>query len=429
LYLCRRLRLTKLNKRKIINDPVYGFITLPNDFIFDIVQHRYVQRLRYIKQVSMTHLVYPGALHTRFHHALGAMHLMSLALDTLESKGIEINPEEKEAAMAAILLHDVGHGPFSHSLESTIVEGVSHELISELLMDDLDRQFNGRLQLAKAIFNNQYHKKFLHQLVSSQLDTDRMDYLNRDSFFTGVSEGVISFDRIIKMFNVVNNELVVEQKGIYSVEKFLIARRLMYWQVYLHKTVLSAEGMLIQILKRAKEVYQNGGNLPVSPSLEHFLFNQLDRQHFVIDPSHLQHFANLDDVDILAAIKSWTVNPDPVLSDLCSRLINRNLYHTELVDAVPDVTFIHDLKSLAKSQMEISDELMDYYIWTQEVVNSAYNQDHEPIQILMKDGSVQDISKASDLSNVEVLSNKVKKYAVTFPKELLKVMDLNNIID
>lgn len=418
-----------MNKRKIINDPVYGFITLPNDFIFDIVQHRYVQRLRYIKQVSMTHLVYPGALHTRFHHALGAMHLMSLALDTLESKGIEINPEEKEAAMAAILLHDVGHGPFSHSLESTIVEGVSHELISELLMDDLDRQFNGRLQLAKAIFNNQYHKKFLHQLVSSQLDTDRMDYLNRDSFFTGVSEGVISFDRIIKMFNVVNNELVVEQKGIYSVEKFLIARRLMYWQVYLHKTVLSAEGMLIQILKRAKEVYQNGGNLPVSPSLEHFLCNQLDRQHFVIDPSHLQHFANLDDVDILAAIKSWTVNPDPVLSDLCSRLINRNLYHTELVDAVPDVTFIHDLKSLAKSQMEISDELMDYYIWTQEVVNSAYNQDHEPIQILMKDGSVQDISKASDLSNVEVLSNKVKKYAVTFPKELLKVMDLNNIID
>src|SRR5690606_1547232 len=283
--------------------PVYGFITLPNDFIFDIVQHRYVQRLRYIKQVSMTHLVYPGALHTRFHHALGAMHLMSLALDTLESTGIDINPEEKEAAMAAILLHDVGHGPFSHSLESTIVEGVSHELISELLMDELDRQFNGRLQLAKAIFNNQYHKKFLHQLVSSQLDTDRMDYLNRDSFFTGVSEGVISFDRIIKMFNVVNNELVVEQKGIYSVEKFLIARRLMYWQVYLHKTVLSAEGMLIQILKRAKEVYQNGGNLPVSPSLEHFLFNQLDRQHFVIDPSHLQHFANLDDVDILAAIK------------------------------------------------------------------------------------------------------------------------------
>lgn len=408
---------------------MYGFITIPNDFIFDIVQHRYVQRLRYIKQVSMTHLVYPGALHTRFHHALGAMHLMSLALDTLESKGIEITLEEKEAAMAAILLHDVGHGPFSHSLESTIVEGVSHELISELLIDELDRQFNGRLQLAKAIFNNQYHKKFLHQLVSSQLDTDRMDYLNRDSFFTGVSEGVISFDRIIKMFNVVNNELVVEQKGIYSVEKFLIARRLMYWQVYLHKTVLSAEGMLIQVLKRAKELCQNGGTLPASASLEHFLRNKLDKQHFVNAPSHLQHFANLDDVDILAAIKSWTVNPDPVLSDLCSRLINRNLYHTELVDAVPDVTFIHELKSLAKSHMVISDELMDYFVWTQEVVNSAYNQDHEPIQILMKDGSVQDISKASDLSNVEVLSNKVKKYAITFPKELLGIMDLNNIIN
>ncbi len=416
-----------MNKRKIINDPVYGFITIPSDFIFDIVQHRYVQRLRYIKQVSMTHLVYPGALHTRFHHALGAMHLMGLALDTLQSKDISITPEEREAAMIAILLHDVGHGPFSHSLECTLVEEVSHELISSLLMDDLDQQYGGKLQLAKAIFNNQYSKKFLHQLVSSQLDTDRMDYLNRDSFFTGVSEGVISFDRIIKMFNVVDNQLVVEQKGIYSVEKFLIARRLMYWQVYLHKTVLSAEGMLIQILKRAKELYQFGEVLPVSPSLEHFLRHRLNRSHFENEQIHLQMFSNLDDVDILAAIKCWIQSADPVLKDLCGRLMNRNLYHTELMDAEPGAELLGEIRALAKKELMLSDDVIQYYVWAQEVVNSAYDQDHEPIQILMKDGMVQDISKASDLSNVEVLSKKVKKYAITFPKELLKRLELNKI--
>jgi HD superfamily phosphohydrolase len=422
-----RLRYDKLKKIKIIHDPVYGFITIPSDFIFDIVQHRYVQRLRYIKQVSMTHLVYPGALHTRFHHALGAMHLMGLALDTLQSKDISISPEEREAAMIAILLHDVGHGPFSHSLECTLVEEVSHELISSLLMDNLDQQYGGKLQLAKAIFNNQYSKKFLHQLVSSQLDTDRMDYLNRDSFFTGVSEGVISFDRIIKMFNVVDNQLVVEQKGIYSVEKFLIARRLMYWQVYLHKTVLSAEGMLIQILKRAKELYQFGEALPVSPSLEHFLRHRLNRSHFENEQIHLQMFSNLDDVDILAAIKCWMQSADPVLKDLCGRLMNRNLYHTELMDAEPGAELLGEIQALAKKELMLSDDVIQYYVWAQEVVNSAYDQDHEPIQILMKDGMVQDISKASDLSNVEVLSKKVKKYAITFPKELLKRLDLNKI--
>lgn len=374
----------------------------------------------------MTHLVYPGALHTRFQHALGAMHLMGLALDTLQSKGIVITDEERESAMIAILLHDIGHGPFSHSLESTLVEGVSHELISALLMDELDRHFGGRLQMAKAIFNDEYSKTFLHQLVSSQLDTDRMDYLNRDSFFTGVSEGVISFDRIIKMFNVVDNEIVVEQKGIYSVEKFLIARRLMYWQVYLHKAVLSAEGMLIQVLRRAKELYQIGENLPVLPSLEHFLRNKVDRQHFESDRVHLQHFARLDDVDILAAVKTWTLHEDRVLRDLCTRLMSRDLYHTELVDSVPDAQFIDHLNELAKEYLDVGESDLRYFVWTQEIGNSAYEQDHDPIRILMKDGSVLDISKASDLSNVEVLSKKVKKYAVSFPKELLNKLDLIN---
>jgi len=416
----------KLNKRKIINDPVYGFVSIPTDFIFDIVQHKYVQRLRYIKQVSMTHLVYPGALHTRFQHALGAMHLMGLALDTLQAKDVEITPEERESAMIAILLHDIGHGPFSHSLENTLVEGVSHELISVMLMDELDRHFGGRLQMAKAIFNNEYPKTFLHQLVSSQLDTDRMDYLNRDSFFTGVSEGVISFDRIIKMFNVVDNEIVVEQKGIYSVEKFLIARRLMYWQVYLHKAVLSAEGMLIQILRRAKELYQVGENMPVLPSLEHFLRNKLDRYQFESDKVHLQNFARMDDVDILAAIKTWTIHKDPVLSELCNRLVNRDLYHTELMDTAPESYFLDHLKELAKEHLNVGDADISYFVWKQEVVNSAYEQEHDPIRILMKDGSVQDISRASDLSNIEVLSNKVKKYAISFPKELLKKIDLIN---
>lgn len=368
----------------------------------------------------MTHLVYPGALHTRFQHALGAMHLMGLALDTLQAKDIAITPEEREAAMIAILLHDIGHGPFSHSLENTLVEGISHELISALLMDELDHYFGGRLEMAKAIFNNNYSKSFLHQLVSSQLDTDRMDYLNRDSFFTGVSEGVISFDRIIKMFNVVDNKIVVEQKGIYSVEKFLIARRLMYWQVYLHKAVLSAEGMLIQILRRAKNLYQVGENMPVLPSLEHFLRNKLDRHHFEADKMHLHHFARLDDVDILAAIKTWTLHQDPVLRDLCNRLMNRDLYHTELVDSEPETQFIDHLNELAKKHLQVGDADLPYMVWTQEVVNSAYEQDLDPIRILMKDGSVQDISTASDLSNVEVLSKKVKKYAITFPKELLK---------
>ena len=408
-----------MNKRKIINDPVYGFISIPSGFIFDLIQHPYFQRLRYIKQVSMTHLVYPGALHTRFQHALGAMHLMGLSLETLRSKGVEITDDEEEAALAAILLHDIGHGPFSHSLEHTLVEGVSHELLSSLMMNELNELFDGRLDLAIAVFNNRYPKRFLHQLVSGQLDTDRMDYLSRDSFFTGVAEGVISFDRIIKMLNVVGNELVVEQKGIYSIEKFLIARRLMYWQVYLHKTVLGAEQMLLKILRRAKELYSAGVSLFASPSLEHFLRNKVTQQNFTEDARHLVHFSRLDDTDIWTAVKAWAQHSDPILQQLCSRLIARSLYHTELHDVAPSDDAIAQLKAEAMVFFDVDAAAVDYYVWVQAIENSAYEPNNGTIRILMKDGGIQDIAEASDLSNLETLSRKVQKFAVSFPKELV----------
>lgn len=367
----------------------------------------------------MSHLVYPGALHTRFQHALGALHLMALAIDTLRSKQIDISPEEEEAVFIAILLHDVGHGPFSHSLEHTLVEGVSHECLSLLMMDELNRQFGGRLTLAIDIFQNRYPKHFLHQLVSGQLDIDRMDYLNRDSFFTGVSEGVISFDRIIKMLYVVDNELVVEQKGIYSVENFLIARRLMYWQVYLHKTVINAEQMLLNILRRAKALYGIGKTLYASPSLEHFLRNRVTERNFREDVSHLAHFTHLDDTDIWSAIKVWATDSDPILSMLCSRLIARKLYHIELHRLEPDQQHINLLKAQAVRHFGVEPDLSDYFVWTNSIANSAYEPTEGSIKIYMKDGSLQDILDASDLSNLVALSRKVTKFAVSFPKELL----------
>lgn len=408
-----------LNKKKIINDPVYGFISIPSGFIFDLIQHPYFQRLRYIKQVSMTHLVYPGALHTRFQHALGAMHLMTLAIETLRSKDVTITDEEEEAVLVAILLHDIGHGPFSHTLEHTLVEGISHELLSALLMDELNQTFGGRLSLAIDIFNDRYPKRFLHQLVSGQLDIDRMDYLSRDSFFTGVAEGVISFDRIIKMLHVEGNELVVEQKGIYSVEKFLIARRLMYWQVYLHKTVLSAEQMLLKILRRAKELYSRGDTLFATPSLEHFLRNKITRENFTADAQHLVHFTRLDDTDILSAVKTWAFHDDPILNMLCSRLVKRALYHTELHSQEPDPRMIGQLRERAMQRFGVDPSEVDYFVWVQSIENSAYDQRDSNIKILMKDGSIQDIAEASDLSNLGTLSRKVQKFAVSFPKELL----------
>lgn len=346
---------------------------------------------------------------------------MALAIETLRGKDVAISDEEEEAVLAAILLHDIGHGPFSHSLEHTLVEGVSHEWLSTLMMDELNEAVGGRLDLAIMIFNNRHPKKFLYQLVSGQLDIDRMDYLSRDSFFTGVAEGVISFDRIIKMLHVVDNELVIEQKGIYSVEKFLIARRLMYWQVYLHKTVLSAEQMLLKILQRAKALYENGVSLFASPSLEHFLRNKITRQNFTEDVSHLAHFSRLDDTDIWSAVKTWAYHDDHILRMLCSRLIARSLYHTELHGAVPEEQLIADLKSQAVDYFGIDTAEADYYVWVQSIENSAYEPNNSTIKILMKDGSIQDIAEASDLSNLETLSKKVQKFAVSFPKELVGV--------
>jgi HD superfamily phosphohydrolase len=410
-----------LNKKKIINDPVYGFITIPSDLVYDLIQHPYVQRLRYIKQLGMTHLVYPGALHTRFHHALGAMHLMGLALETIKSKGQAISYQEEEAVTVAILLHDIGHGPFSHALEHTIVDGVSHEHISTLLMDNLNREFDGKLGLALEIFNNRYHKKFLYQLVSGQLDLDRMDYLNRDSFFTGVSEGVISFDRIIKMLDVADDQLVVEEKGIYSIEKFLIARRLMYWQVYLHKTVIAAEQMLVKILERAKELTGEGRNLFASPCFSYFLKNSISRDEFKNDPQNIERFTKLDDNDIFTSIKVWVNDEDLILSTLCSHLIGRNLYQVEITNEPPPIEVINDLADKVTDEYEISDDDTSYFVFTDTIKNKAYSVGDGSIKILMKDGSIQDITKASDNSNLESLARTVQKYILCYLKELKNV--------
>ncbi|HEY0667060.1 MAG TPA: HD domain-containing protein [Sphingobacteriaceae bacterium] len=407
-----------MNKKKIINDPVYGFITIPSELIFDLIQHPYFQRLRYIKQLGMTHLVYPGALHTRFHHALGAMHLMSLAIDTLQNKGHEITPEEEEAVTIAILLHDIGHGPFSHALEHTIVEGISHEHISALFMNKLNTEFGGRLQLAMDIFNNRYHKSFLYQLISGQLDLDRMDYLNRDSFFTGVSEGVISFDRIIKMLDVADDQLVVEEKGIYSIEKFLIARRLMYWQVYLHKTVIAAEQMLSKILERAKELAGTGRKLFATPYLSHFLNNSISRDEFMEDPVCFKNFSNLDDHDIFTSIKVWATEDDVILSELCQRFISRNLYKVEITNNPPDADHVDDLVENTMDYFNISEDEASYFVFTDTIKNNAYRVGDGNIKILMKDGSVQDITTASDNSNLEALAKTVKKYILCYIKDI-----------
>ena len=367
----------------------------------------------------MTHLVYPGALHTRFHHAIGALHLMSLAVETLRYKGQIITEAEEEAVSVAILLHDIGHGPFSHALEQLIVEGVWHEDISKLLMTELNKQFNGRLTMAIEIFNGTYSKNFLHQLVSSQLDMDRMDYLNRDSFFTGVSEGVISSDRIIKMLNVVDDHVVVEEKGIYSIEKFLIARRLMYWQVYLHKTVIAAEVQLTKILKRAREVIQNGDELNCTPSLNHFLSNRINSEVFILEDSNLQTFAGLDDTDIMAAVKVWERSKDFVLSKLCRDLIQRNLYHVDITNELPDQGKVDDLIAKVVEMYGISIHEASYFVFTDDVRNNAYKTEDGSILILMKDGSVKDITAASDNSNLQALAKTVKKYILCYPKDLI----------
>ncbi|HLQ99655.1 MAG TPA: HD domain-containing protein [Sphingobacterium sp.] len=407
-----------MNKKKIINDPIYGFVTIPSELVFDLMQHRYFQRLRYIKQVSLTHLVYPGALHTRFQHAIGAMHLMTRALNILSGKGISISEEEREGALAAILLHDIGHGPFSHSLEHTLIEEVSHEMLSSILMDKLNEEFGGKLDLAISIFTDNYPRHFLHKLVSSHLDTDRMDYLIRDSFYTGVSEGVISFDRIIKMLNVVDDDIVVESKGIYSIENFLVARRLMYWQVYFHKAVISAEQMLIKALKRAKYLQLNGKDVFATPALHHFLAHKITEENFLSEEEHLDYFTQLDDMDIMSGIKVWAHHDDQVLSTLCRRLMERNLFRTEIRnEPLPEVE-LKEIEEKVIRHFKIKPEDVHYFVIPHPIQNSAYDTTLDKIKILQKNGDLEDIATASDLSNLESLTKRVQKHTISYPKEL-----------
>ena len=404
------------NKLKIVNDPIYGFVSLPFEIIFDLIEHPYFQRLRRIKQLGLTNLVYPGALHTRFHHASGAMHLMYQAIEVIRAKGHEITEEEAQGATIAILLHDIGHGPYSHALEHSIVNNISHEEISLLFMQRLNKVFHGKLDIAIAIFQNKYKKKFLHQLVSSQLDVDRLDYLKRDSFFTGVSDGVISSERLIKMLNVVNDQLAVEAKGIYSIEKFIIARRLMYWQVYLHKAVLSAENLLVNILKRAKELAEKNTVLFCTPTFKNFLYNNYEQADFIKSPALLDAFAKLDDYDIMTSVKVWTEHKDPVLSMLCKQLVDRRLSHVDMQKNPFKESYVQEIKEQFKKSLNLSDKEVNYVVFTGNVTNEAYRADKIRINILFKDGSVADIAEASDQLSIDVLSRTVKKYYLCYPK-------------
>ena len=406
------------NKLKIINDPVHGFIRIPHEILFDVIEHPYFQRLRRIGQTGLLNLIFPGATHTRFHHALGAMHLMFTALETLRQKGVKITEEEEKGAMLAILMHDIGHGPFSHALENMLMDDWHHEKLSLLLMNKLNEEFGGQLSVAIEMFQGKYHRKFFNQLISSQLDVDRLDYLNRDSFFTGVSEGVISFDRIIKMLDVSGDQLVVEEKGIYSIEKFLIARRLMYWQVYLHKTVIAAEQMLVKILERAKELASVGIKLFATPCLSHFLNYSVTAEDFITDPVHLEMFSKLDDHDIFTSIKVWADHEDLILSTLCKHLIARNLYQVEISNEPPRLEKIDLLVEEGLSCFDINEDDASYFVFTDTIKNNAYSVGDGNINLLMKDGSVLDITLASDNSNLEALAKTVKKYILCYLKEL-----------
>ncbi|HSY77860.1 MAG TPA: HD domain-containing protein [Bacteroidia bacterium] len=406
-------------KRKIINDPIYGFVTIPDGTIYKLIEHPFFQRLRRIQQLGISYLVYPGAIHTRFHHAIGAMHLMQNAIDTLRSKGIEITDEESESAKIAILLHDIGHGPFSHILEHSFVHGVTHEDLSAMIMERLNKEFKGKLTQAIQIFRNQYHKKFLHQLVSSQLDVDRLDYLTRDTFFTGVSEGVIGYDRIIKMLTVAKGNLVVEAKGIYSIEKFIIARRLMYWQVYLHKTVLAGMELLVHILQRAKELANEKVELFCTPAFREFLYNHHTKKDFAKNPNLLDTFAQLDDYDVLSCIKVWMNHKDFVLSVLCKWLINRHLYTIKIQKIPYTKKQVEDLQKIAKKKYNISAKEMKYFVFSDEVVNDVYNSHAVHINILAPDGTITDFTKASDNLNASVLDKVTRKYFVCYPKGMV----------
>jgi HD superfamily phosphohydrolase len=398
--------------RKIINDPVHGFITIDHPLLLDIIAHPYYQRLRRIYQMAFAHLVYPGAVHTRLHHSLGAYHLMCWALNELKSKGFPVSENEELGAKIAILLHDVGHGPFSHALEQQLIRNIDHETISLLIMNKLNDEFNGNLQTAIQIFTNTYPKHFLHQLISGQLDVDRMDYLTRDSFFTGVAEGVIGYDRIIKMLTVKEGELMVEEKGIYSIEKFLVSRRLMYWQVYLHKTVLSAEMMLVNIIRRAKELISHGH--PVATASEPFSFFLENENTESLIEENLGTFCRLDDVDVMSTIKNWCMHTDKVLSLLCQLLIDRKLLKVKLQNEPFDEIILAERKAEVMQHLKISDTEAGYFAFTGEASNTTYNLDDENINILFKDGTVKDISLIDNALIHRQLNSTVKKYYICY---------------
>lgn len=407
----------KINKLKILNDPIYGFITIPNSTIFDLIEHKYFQRLRRISQMGLSYLVYPGAHHTRFHHAIGCMHLMQKAVQVLRFKDIKISEEEESALYIAILLHDIGHGPFSHAMEHSIVNGVSHEEISVLFMQKLNEEFNGDLTLAIQIFKGDYHRKFMLQLISSQIDMDRADYLKRDSFYTGVSEGNINSDRIITMLNVKDDELVIEHKGIYSVEKFLVARRLMYWQVYLHKTSLAAEQLVIRVLKRAKELSSQGVTLEASQPLQFFLKNEITISEF--DDNCLKTFAKLDDYDIISAMKDWQHHDDFVLSNLCEMIVDRQLLKVKIKKKPIKQTFLSTQIEILKKKYNITQDEAKYFVFQGEISNQAYTRSKQNIKILYKSGKLEDVVKASDQLNLKALSKKVTKHYICYPKQKL----------
>ena len=403
-------------KRKIINDPLYGFITIADKLVFDVIEHPFFQRLRRIEQLGLASMVYPGALHTRFHHAIGAMHLMGQAIETLRSKDFQISNIEAQGATLAILLHDIGHGPFSHALEHHIVHEISHEEITLIFMKKLNSEFDNKLETAIAIFENSYPRKFLHQLVSGQLDMDRMDYLMRDSFYTGVSEGVISTDRILKMLTVVDDELAVELKGIYSIEKFIVARRLMYWQVYYHKTVLAVEYMQISILNRARALAAEGRELPASKSLMFFLSQQIGNEEFIWSPEILSTFASLDDYDIHCAIKQWSTYPDAILSSLCDSLLNRNLFRVIITSTPLPVDNIKEIQNRITQKLNLTGENYKYFTGQGEISNSAYDPNNDRITIVDKNNQRWDISGLSEQLNIAIYNKTVSKFFTYYPK-------------
>jgi uncharacterized protein len=406
-----------LKRHKILNDPVYGFITIPGDLIFSIIEHPYFQRLRRIKQLGLTDFVYPGALHTRFHHALGAMHLMSITLDNLRNKGHEISGEEYEAALIAILLHDIGHGPFSHALEYSLLHNIPHEALSLLVVNELNSQLNGQLDMAMRMFTNKYERKFFHQLISSQLDIDRLDYLQRDCFFTGVSEGTIGADRIIKMMDIRDDQLVVEEKGLYSIENFLSARRLMYWQVYLHKTTVSAEKMLINLIQRAKFLRQQGQHIAGTDELNHFLLNDFTLEDFKASNSLLATFLELDDYDIWGGIKLWKNDADYILKAISKMFLTRQLFKITLRNEEFSALELQELMESTKATLKVPEEDLKFFFSHGSISNAAY-MDSQQILILTKRGEIMDVAQAADLPNIKAMSKIVKKHYACQAKKL-----------